>query len=635
MISWKSVERFVIVSVTMNSVDFLRYVLDYSSFRKISQALQVISDDPSLRNIFQIAICQGHLTVPDSTTASKECSTKTKATANTKIYFDSSDSEEESAPTSQSAEPTINHPDATQILHAFKEQLNGLESITFASLAHIERRVCERFQVNDFHQLGQGTFLHFIQQHESTLFSKDAKFHFASSSNCDDIHPTAMVAFEDLEQLILQARHRSIEEKYLEEIICYHYQIESFEQLGYGSYRSVMNTIRQNNKSMNLSIHYECLMFDEMPLLEQRSKLSSNQIDIQRQALDAIDQCPLLANLHLDTQWNLRFRPRLGPLKSFLSRHAIQTLEIDSTTLLKVSSNSTIDLLKQSLDQFDSISTSGHLVSILVQHGSLAHAPLSLLTNIIHNFFSSASLDHRLYDFLIAIFMRIPFLLLLSFIQRIFFAPLIILEGSQTKVREFFWKTINHQHPDTVLRFVQLGQHLGFTDWAWDNIKSEPIVKTQQEKPLPALTPIVTVPPTTSIVKLQSGQDKPYDVIEQIRREKFGIGLNLSIEGQFLTDQLKSLIGRSLERLSKELYNTDMHFVLELIQNADDNEYTTKPCLTFVIDSNEINIYNNESGFEEQHIQALCDIGKSTKGKHKQGYIGQKGIGFKSVFTIW
>ena len=30
----------------------------------------------------------------------------------------------------------------------------------------------------------------------------------------------------------------------------------------------------------------------------------------------------------------------------------------------------------------------------------------------------------------------------------------------------------------------------------------------------------------------------------------------------------------------------------------------------------------------------MCDVGRSTKGKHKFGYIGQKGIGFKSVFRV-
>lgn len=38
-------------------------------------------------------------------------------------------------------------------------------------------------------------------------------------------------------------------------------------------------------------------------------------------------------------------------------------------------------------------------------------------------------------------------------------------------------------------------------------------------------------------------------------------------------------------------------------------------------------------GFSEQNIRALCDVGKSTK-QHKVGYIGQKGIGFKSVFKV-
>ncbi len=38
-------------------------------------------------------------------------------------------------------------------------------------------------------------------------------------------------------------------------------------------------------------------------------------------------------------------------------------------------------------------------------------------------------------------------------------------------------------------------------------------------------------------------------------------------------------------------------------------------------------------GFSEGNIRALCDVGRTTK-KHTVGYIGQKGIGFKSVFKI-
>ncbi len=42
-------------------------------------------------------------------------------------------------------------------------------------------------------------------------------------------------------------------------------------------------------------------------------------------------------------------------------------------------------------------------------------------------------------------------------------------------------------------------------------------------------------------------------------------------------------------------------------------------------------VRNNEQGFTEANVRALCAINNSTK-KGIQGYIGQKGIGFKSVF---
>ncbi|XP_057182526.1 uncharacterized protein LOC130549349 isoform X2 [Triplophysa rosa] len=126
-------------------------------------------------------------------------------------------------------------------------------------------------------------------------------------------------------------------------------------------------------------------------------------------------------------------------------------------------------------------------------------------------------------------------------------------------------------------------------------------------------------------------------IIEDIRKTEFGIGVELNEEGQNLMRKQQARLGRSLERLSTELYSKDTHFVLELIQNADDNSYPNggeQPALTFVVERDCITILNNECGFEEKNIRAICDVGRSTKGKHKYGYIGQKGIGFKSVFKV-
>uniref|UniRef100_H2MER9 Wu:fj29h11 n=1 Tax=Oryzias latipes TaxID=8090 RepID=H2MER9_ORYLA len=126
-------------------------------------------------------------------------------------------------------------------------------------------------------------------------------------------------------------------------------------------------------------------------------------------------------------------------------------------------------------------------------------------------------------------------------------------------------------------------------------------------------------------------------VIEDIRKSEFGIGVELSAEGRRLMEVQQERLGRGLDRLSTELYSKDTHFVLELIQNADDNSYsseTSVPSLAFVVEQDCITILNNESGFQEKNVRAICDVGRSTKGKHKYGYIGQKGIGFKSVFKV-
>ncbi|KAM4107751.1 hypothetical protein ACJW30_04G168900 [Castanea mollissima] len=126
--------------------------------------------------------------------------------------------------------------------------------------------------------------------------------------------------------------------------------------------------------------------------------------------------------------------------------------------------------------------------------------------------------------------------------------------------------------------------------------------------------------------------------IEEIRRKKFSIGG----EQNPLTEDLH----QAVKNLSAELYAKDVHFLMELIQNAEDNAYLegVDPSLEFVITSEDITatgapatllIFNNEKGFSSKNIDSICSVGRSTKkGNRKLGYIGEKGIGFKSVFLV-
>jgi len=129
---------------------------------------------------------------------------------------------------------------------------------------------------------------------------------------------------------------------------------------------------------------------------------------------------------------------------------------------------------------------------------------------------------------------------------------------------------------------------------------------------------------------------EPNQVIEKIRKIRFGIGLdtkNLTEEQRAALED-KGRILKDSSKLAKEIHTKNPHFIFELIQNAEDNEYEGHtPTTKFIIDSGRLIIQNNEKGFEKKNVWALCGIGETTKTK-ALGYIGEKGIGFKSVFMI-
>jgi hypothetical protein len=81
-----------------------------------------------------------------------------------------------------------------------------------------------------------------------------------------------------------------------------------------------------------------------------------------------------------------------------------------------------------------------------------------------------------------------------------------------------------------------------------------------------------------------------------------------------------------LRRLSNDLYNKKTHFLLEFIQNADDNAYGNNivPTLRLHIEDRLVVFECNELGFSAANVKAICDIGASTKTReaNPRGFIG-------------
>lgn len=152
------------------------------------------------------------------------------------------------------------------------------------------------------------------------------------------------------------------------------------------------------------------------------------------------------------------------------------------------------------------------------------------------------------------------------------------------------------------------------------------------------------------------------------------------LRGMAESPALAKNLHRALGALSKELYSdVDHHFLFELLQNCDDNEYPAgvvpevqfwqcekASSLGAAFGGREVVLcYCNESGFTRRQVTALCSVSDSTKSpqavdaalhdaevdavvpalealtlgdpssqqRHARPFIGEKGIGFKSVFA--
>jgi len=82
-----------------------------------------------------------------------------------------------------------------------------------------------------------------------------------------------------------------------------------------------------------------------------------------------------------------------------------------------------------------------------------------------------------------------------------------------------------------------------------------------------------------------------------------------------------------LRLTSHSLYGEKIHYALELIQNAEDED---SRAITFIFSDDEVSVVNDGRPFDEKDVWRICSVRPGEK-KKKIGFFG---IGFKSVFNI-
>lgn len=99
---------------------------------------------------------------------------------------------------------------------------------------------------------------------------------------------------------------------------------------------------------------------------------------------------------------------------------------------------------------------------------------------------------------------------------------------------------------------------------------------------------------------------------------------------------LMLMIENMLHILAERLNRTDIHFVAELVQNAEDAGLRwdrPEVHLRFLIDAKKIVAQNDGYPFDDEDVRSICRAAASSK-RHAENQIGFMGIGFKSVFKI-
>ncbi|CAF3623985.1 unnamed protein product [Rotaria sp. Silwood1] len=420
-------------------------------------------------------------------------------------------------------------------------------------------------------------------------------------------------------------------------------------------------SILRKVKQLRTKTEYSIIRFEES-LLDFNQL---NRIDIcppmpiadENQLCQFILQCPIMIDMYTWLQWTYFFEPKYGNLKTFIRKHKyplqnLLLLETSAHERLRLPADATLKSFEDELHAFHVRSAVGHLCTLInCEYGLTARVPLNVYRTSIRTWFIHLQSSAMIQDnngepmkYILEFLTYLPvFIGQARLIQEIILGPLDDVFRrvgiNSVSARTRIWNIADERQRN---KLEIWGHTLDINEWK-NNSKWSGEYHNADKPTTLTVAPHVTSPlsqsDSTSLETKNKDENQSvqaaFEHIESIRRG-FGVDSGLDASGQSIVNNLQGMIERSLQKLSHDLYSEQGHFVLELIQNADDNQYASDrlPTLRFVLSDKRILVCNNEIGFQPNNVDAICNVGATTKGKHKQGYAGHKGIGFKSVFMV-
>ncbi|PKA63942.1 hypothetical protein AXF42_Ash004952 [Apostasia shenzhenica] len=521
-----------------------------------------------------------------------------------------------------------------------------------------------QFLVDEFESLGHGPFYDFLDKYISIL-PGEIKY-FLAGNFCNKPSLEVSMSQRQISVVVSQAARNCSENTNINEKCISMLLRKQFPAITLHIAESV-----PDQSFLDLLNIYDvsCSVAFSMSLL-------GNSTD---DAIACLLRAPMLSDMRLWSHWDLVYGPALGPLNEWLiDLGSVEELLCIVTTdgkIIRVDHSASLDGFLEALIHRSAFHVALKLLSLFHVYGGSQNIPISLLRcyaqqgidaiikSSMDDFYNNSceiisepkssldeenvprcSNDCKTFESSLSTFTEIKERRIINKDVSLLFkayssVSLFILDCLQYHPSEFWTFTadilvsafqfFNRDAPMLILNrckgvnerimLHEIGLALGIVEWIEDYRKYAQLCYDSNK---------------TGSRKMQEVDAAFF--IEKIRKEEFGLDSDLSNEENILLKKQHARLGRALHCLSQELYSQDSHFILELVQNADDNSYhgTVEPTLVFILHASGVVVMNNEHGFSTENIRALCDVGNSTKKGSSGGYIGQKGIGFKSVFRI-
>ncbi|KAF5820234.1 putative histidine kinase/HSP90-like ATPase superfamily [Helianthus annuus] len=543
----------------------------------------------------------------------------------------------------------------------------GKNAIFLRNLYKCEVWLTQQFDVEKFESFGYGDFLTFIERNVSAVPSSFHKYFVTDTAN-DKSSLDACMSHQLLHLLVAQASHNLSEYKNITvqnvvELLTWQFPLIPFMIEKEGSLKTLEDIVKAN-KSYSVS---KSVLFSAALLSHPNVKSSSETCISSKNAIEVLRSAPMLTDLNKWSHWDVLFAPFLGPLHIWLSNQTntkdLLCLVTRSGNVIRIDTTATVDSFLEASIHGSSFQTAVNLLSLFAFYGGEQNVPVSLLKCHVEKAFKVIVNNNGISSASMFI------LECLAYLPKEFhsFAADLLLSGFRSVVKDAPLSILRQcRHSEDRLMLHEIGFSLGTMEWINDyNTFSftEPRKSTEIDQETVTSTSISHVKRKEILstknpdmekeehkvvnftgrnvdfkqyLSTSVNEEESTNIIERIRREEFGLDPDISAKEDSILKKQHARLGRALHCLSQELYSQDSHFLLELVQNADDNVYPcdVEPTLTFILQEGGVVVLNNEQGFSVENIKALCDVGNSTKKEPSAGYIGKKGIGFKSVFRV-